>query len=73
MAGGWIKLHKEELRNLYFSPNTIRMMKSWVMKLTGNIARMEWRAVRTGFWSEIVKERGQQEGLDVDGWVSNGS
>jgi hypothetical protein len=28
MIGGWITLHKEELHNLYSSPNIIRMVKS---------------------------------------------
>jgi hypothetical protein len=27
VAGGWRKLHKEELRNLYTSPNVIRVIK----------------------------------------------
>jgi hypothetical protein len=26
-AGGWIKLHNKELRNLYSSPNIIRMIE----------------------------------------------
>jgi hypothetical protein len=30
---GWRKLHNEELHNLYFSPNIIRMFKSRIMKL----------------------------------------
>jgi hypothetical protein len=28
VTGGWRKLHNEELRYLYSSPNIIRMMKS---------------------------------------------
>jgi hypothetical protein len=28
VAGGWRKLHNEELHNLYSSPNIIRMIKS---------------------------------------------
>jgi hypothetical protein len=27
VTGGWIKLHSEELHNLYFSANTIRIIK----------------------------------------------
>jgi hypothetical protein len=28
VAGGWRRLHNEELHNLYGSPNIIRMIKS---------------------------------------------
>jgi hypothetical protein len=28
VTGGWRKLHNEELRDLYFSTNIIRMIKS---------------------------------------------
>jgi hypothetical protein len=35
VTGGWIKLHKEELRNLYFSPNISRMFNSRRMRWAG--------------------------------------
>jgi hypothetical protein len=38
VIGGWRKLHNEELHNLYFSPNIIRMIKS--RRMSGNVARM---------------------------------
>jgi hypothetical protein len=31
-AGGWRRLHNEELHNLYASPNIIRVIKSGSMK-----------------------------------------
>jgi hypothetical protein len=37
---GWRKLHNEELHSLYFSPDTIRMIKSSRMKWVGHVARM---------------------------------
>jgi hypothetical protein len=40
VTGDWIKLHNEELHNLYSSPNIIRMMKSRRMRWTGHLARM---------------------------------
>jgi hypothetical protein len=40
VAGGWRKLHNEELHNLYTSPNIIRMIISITMRWTGNVARM---------------------------------
>jgi hypothetical protein len=40
MTGGWRKLHKEELHNLYTSPSIIRIIKSRRMRWTGHVARM---------------------------------
>jgi hypothetical protein len=40
VTGGWIKMHNEELHNLYSSPNVIRMIKSRRMRLAGHVARM---------------------------------
>jgi hypothetical protein len=40
VKGGRRKLHNEELHNLYFSPNIIRMIKSMRMRCTGHVARM---------------------------------
>jgi hypothetical protein len=37
---GWRKSHNEELHNLYFSPNIIRLIKSIRMRLAGHVARM---------------------------------
>jgi hypothetical protein len=35
VTGNWRKLHSEELRNLYYSPNIIRMIKSRRMRWAG--------------------------------------
>jgi hypothetical protein len=40
VTGGWRKLHNEELHNVYFSPNIIRMIKSRRMRWTGHVARI---------------------------------
>jgi hypothetical protein len=40
VTGDWRKLHNEELHNLYYSPNIIRMIKSRRMRLAGHVARM---------------------------------
>jgi hypothetical protein len=40
VAGGWRKLHNEELRDLYSSLSIIRMIKSRRMRWTGHVARM---------------------------------
>jgi hypothetical protein len=36
----WRKLHNEELNNLYFLPNVVRVMKSRRMRRAGHVARM---------------------------------
>jgi hypothetical protein len=40
VTGDWRKLHNEELRNLYSSPNIIRIIKSRRMRWAGHVARM---------------------------------
>jgi hypothetical protein len=46
VTGGWRKLHNEELRDLYSSPNMIRIIKSRRMKCAGHVARMGRRRRR---------------------------
>jgi hypothetical protein len=40
VAGGWRKLHNEELHSLYSSPGIIRMIKSRSVRWAGDVARM---------------------------------
>jgi hypothetical protein len=40
VAGGWRRLHNEELHNFYASPNFIGVIKSWKTRLEGHVARM---------------------------------
>jgi hypothetical protein len=40
MAGGWRRLHNEELHNLQTSPNIIRVIKSRRMRWAGHVACM---------------------------------
>jgi hypothetical protein len=40
VTGDWIKLHNEELHNLFSSPNIIRMNNSRRMRWVGHVARM---------------------------------
>jgi hypothetical protein len=45
VTGDWRKLQDEELHNLYFSPNIIRMIKSRRMSWAGHVARMGGRGI----------------------------
>jgi hypothetical protein len=40
VVGGWKRLHNEERHNFYTSSNTIRVIKSRIMRLAGHEACM---------------------------------
>jgi hypothetical protein len=40
VTGEWRKLHNEELSDLYFLPNIVRVVKSRRMRWAGHVARM---------------------------------
>jgi hypothetical protein len=44
----WRKLHNKELRDLYSSPNIIRIIKSRRMRWAGHVARMGRRGTHIG-------------------------
>jgi hypothetical protein len=46
VTGEWRILHNGELRDLYFSPSIIRIIKSKRMRWAGHVARMgDWEGV----------------------------
>jgi hypothetical protein len=69
LTGEWRRLHNDELYELYFSPNIIRVRKSRIMRLAGHVARM---VDRRGAHTVLV---GRPEGkipfedLNVDGRI----
>ena len=40
VTGKWRQLHKEELNDLYSSPNIVRVIKSRIMRWAGHVAHM---------------------------------
>jgi hypothetical protein len=54
VTGGWIKLHNEELRDLYSSPSIIIMIKSRKVRWTGHEG--ERRGTHLSYWWESQKE-----------------
>ena len=51
----WRKLHKEELNDLYSSPNIVRVIKSRRMRWAGHVART---AERGGVYRVLVEKPG---------------
>jgi hypothetical protein len=45
VKGKWMRLHNEELNDLYSSPNIIRVIKSRKKRRAGHVARMEEKRV----------------------------
>ena len=50
VTGEWRRLHKEELNDLYCSPNIIRVMKSRIIRRAGHVARTGTGELHAGFW-----------------------
>jgi hypothetical protein len=51
VTGEWRKLQKDELNDLYFSPNIVRVIKSRRMRWEGHVALMGGRRIH-GFVEE---------------------
>ena len=66
----WRRLHNKEIYALYSSPNTIRMIKSRILRWAGHVART---GERRGAYRVLVgktKER-RPLGRPKRGWVDN--
>jgi hypothetical protein len=70
VAGGWRRLHNEELRNLYPSPNIITVIKSISMRWAEHVARMGKMRNAYKFMVENVKLRDHAEDTCVDGEIN---
>jgi hypothetical protein len=65
VAGGWRRLHNEELHNLYASPSIIREIKSSGMRGVGHVAR---NGVMRNVYSTLVENlKGRDHSEDPGG------
>jgi hypothetical protein len=65
---GWRRM-RNELHNLYTSPNIIIVMKSRRMRWAGHVANMGAMGMYADFWLEELKTRDLLEGLGIDGKI----
>jgi hypothetical protein len=68
--GSWIKLHNDELHNLYSSLNIFRVIKSRRMRWAEHVARMGRGGVFKGFWLGGPKARDHWEDLVLGGRIT---
>jgi hypothetical protein len=69
LAGGWRRLHNEELHNLYASPNIIKgSNQRGLGGLDMRNACDRWE-MHTVLWMENLKLRHHSEGIGVNGKI----
>jgi hypothetical protein len=70
VAGGWRKLHGEELHNLQSSPSLIKMIMSRRVRWTGHVTRL---GVKRNACRILVRESEGKRSLGIArcGWVGN--
>jgi hypothetical protein len=70
VTGEWRKLHKEQLNDMYSSPNIVCVIKSRRMRWAGHVARMgQRRGVCAGFWCKNLRERDYLEDPGLGGRI----
>jgi hypothetical protein len=69
VTGVWRKLHNEELYNLHFSPDIIRIIRSRKIRWTVHVARMGRCEMHTKSWFERLKRIDHSEYLGVNGRI----
>jgi hypothetical protein len=66
VAGGWRRLHNEELHNLYASPDINKMIRSRMMRWRGHVARIENMKSAYNIFVGKTEWNTLLEDLDVD-------
>jgi hypothetical protein len=69
VTGEYIRLHNEELNDLYLSPNIVRVIKSRRMKWKGHVTRMGKGEMYTRFWWGDLREGAHLEDPGEDGKI----
>jgi len=69
VTGEWRRLQKEELSDLYSSPNKVREIKSRRMRWVGHVARMGEERRCIGSWWGNRRGRDHWQDVYVDGWI----
>ena len=69
LTGEWRRLHKEELCDLYCSPNIIWVIKLRRMRWAGHVARLRERRGVYRVLVGVLRERDNLEDLSVEGRV----
>ena len=69
VKGEWRKLHIEELKDMYCSPNIVWVIKSRRIRWAGNVPHMGRREVYTGFWWGNLRGKDNLEDPSVDGRI----
>jgi len=70
VRGYWRRLHNEELYDLYFSPNIIKVIRSSKRRWAGHVARMGEKRNEHSVWDGNVWEKDQWEDLGIDEGIS---
>jgi hypothetical protein len=69
VIGEYRKLHNENLNDLYYSPNIVRLINSRRMRWAGHVAQWGRVEMYTGLWWGNLRERDHLEDPVVDGRI----